>query len=178
VWSEKDAMAARMLALDDAEFIQELRQRVGTYLGAFSLCSTRYSYPLKLIRALRLTDTRFALVGDAGHGIHPIAGQGVNLGYRDVAALRDILCDQARVGLDIGGADVLARYERTRHLDISSMSYVTDGINRLFSNALPPLRIARIAGLGAVNRFGPLKRWLMRDAMGLNGDLPEMMRAS
>lgn len=176
VWSETDAMAARMMQLDDAEFLEELKPRIGDYLGDITLAGPRYSYPLKLILAKRYTDARVALVGDSAHGIHPIAGQGVNLGYRDVAVLAELLEKQARLGLDIGAESLLQDYQRWRKTDVTSMAYVTDGLNRLFSNNILPLKIARIIGLGAVNRLKPVKHFFMRSAMGMVGNLPAMMR--
>ena len=121
-------------------------------------------------------DHRLALVGDAAHGIHPIAGQGLNLGLRDVAALAETLVDARRLGLDLGAADVLARYERWRRFDNLMLIAATDGLNRLFSNDLAPVRLARDLGLAAVNRLPPLKRLFMRHAMGLVGDLPRLIR--
>jgi len=176
VWTESHAMAARMLELKDEEFLAELRLRLGNYLGELGLSGPRHSYPLTLVLAERYTDARVALVGDAAHGIHPIAGQGVNLGYRDVAALAELMMDQARLGLDLGSATMLAHYERWRRFDATSTAMVMDGLNRLFSNRFSPLRLARNLGLGVVNEIAPLKRFLMMDAMGLTGDLPRMMK--
>lgn len=176
VWTESDAMAVRMMQLSEAEFMRELASRLGSYLGDVALTGPRFTYPLKLILAERYTDQRVALIGDSAHGIHPIAGQGVNLGYRDVAALAELIVDHARLGLDIGSATLLAHYARWRSFDATSTAMVMDGINRLFSNNILPIRIARNLGLGAVNQIGPLKRFLMQDAMGLTGDLPRMMR--
>ena len=119
---------------------------------------------------------RLALVGDAAHVIHPIAGQGLNLGLRDVAALAEVLVDGRRLGLDIGDAQVLARYERWRRLDNWMLSAATDSLNRLFSNAIPPVKLARDLGLAAVNQLPPLKRLFMRHAMGVMGELPRLVR--
>ena len=119
---------------------------------------------------------RVALAGDAAHAIHPIAGQGFNLGLRDVAALAECVVDAARLGLDIGGGDALERYQRWRRVDNMSLLAVTDALNRLFSNDLPPLRLARRLGLAAVERVAPLKRLFMRHAMGVVGDLPRLVR--
>ena len=136
----------------------------------------RWSYPLALVHAERYTAPRLALAGDAAHAIHPIAGQGLNLGLRDVAALAETLADAARLGQDIGTADVLARYERWRRFDNMLLAAVTDGLVRLFSNDVAPVRIARDLGLAAVNRLPPLKRLFMRHAMGVVGDLPRLTR--
>ena len=123
-----------------------------------------------------MVDRRLALVGDAAHGIHPIAGQGLNLGLRDVAALAEVLVDAHRLGLDIGSAAVLARYPRWRRSDVASMSLITDALNYLFANDIAPLRLVRGLGLSAVNSLPGLKRMFMRHAMGLVGDLPRLVR--
>jgi 2-octaprenyl-6-methoxyphenol hydroxylase len=128
------------------------------------------------VHAERYVDTRLVLVGDAAHGIHPIAGQGYNLGVRDIAALVEVLVDARRLGLDRGNADVLERYARWRRADNLTMVGATDLLNRLFSNDLGPLRAARDLGLAAVNRMPPLRRFFARHAMGLVGDLPRLMR--
>jgi 2-octaprenyl-6-methoxyphenol hydroxylase len=176
VWSERDAMAARMLELDDSEFKIELRQRIGDHLGDFKLIGPRHSYPLILIHARRYTDKRVALIGDSAHGIHPIAGQGANLGFRDVAVLTELLLEQARLGLDLGSDDLLAHYQQWRRFDTLSMTSVTDALNRLFSNRILPLKLARDFGMGMVERLPNTKRFLMHHAMGLVGDLPSMMQ--
>jgi 2-octaprenyl-6-methoxyphenol hydroxylase len=129
-----------------------------------------------MIQARRYADRRLALVGDAARAIHPIAGQGWNLALRDVAALAELTVDATRLGLDVGGPYVLARYERWRRFDSLALIGITDGLNRLFANDLFPLRLARELGLGAVERIPPLKRFFMRHAMGLLGDLPRLMR--
>lgn len=177
VFTESDVMAVRMLELSEAEFVEELQQRLGGCLGDFTLEGPRFSYPLKLVQAERYTDTRFALIGDAAHGIHPIAGQGVNLGYRDVAVLAELIIEQAQLGLDIGSAQMLHHYQRWRAFDVTSMALVTDALNRLFSNNVLPIKLLRNIGLGIVNDLVPVKGFLMRDAMGMNGDLPKMMQA-
>ncbi len=176
VWTERPDLAARYLALDDAAFVAELGRRFGDWLGAIALTGPRFSYPLALQHAARYTDRRLALVGDAAHAIHPIAGQGLNLGLRDVAALAESVIDTRRIGLDIGGSDVLRRYERWRRFDSVLLTSVTDVLNRLFSNDLPPLRLARDLGLAAVDRMPPLKRFFMRHAMGVVGDLPRLVQ--
>ncbi len=180
VWTESDTDAPHYLALSDAAFNAELQRRVGiqadNYWGTVKAVGKRFSYPLKLMHADTFVAQRFALVGDAAHGIHPIAGQGVNLGYRDVAALSQLLIDRHRLGLDIGVSSVLAHYQRWRRFDSFSMTASTDLLNRLFSNRLPGVSLMRRAGMVAVDRLPPLKKYFMRHAMGLIGDLPRMMR--
>jgi len=176
VWTERPEPAARFMALDDDAFLAELKRRFGDWLGAVSLVGPRFSYPLSLQHASRYTDRRLALVGDAAHAIHPIAGQGLNLGLRDVAALAESVIDTRRLGLDIGGPEVLRRYERWRRFDSVLLASVTDALNRLFSNDIPPLRLARDLGLAAVDRIPPLKRFFMRHAMGVVGDLPRLVK--
>lgn len=176
VWTERNAMAQRMLELDDAAFVAEVRRRVGDYLGDISLFGPRHAYPLTLVHARQYTAERLALIGDAAHGIHPIAGQGANLGFRDVAVFTELLHEQAKLGLDLGSTDLLAHYQQWRRFDTLSMTSVTDALNRLFSNRNPVLRLARDAGLGMVERMPTTKRFLMHHAMGLVGDLPAMMQ--
>lgn len=177
VWTEKRRLVPAMMELDEAAFAGELQRRFGDSLGELSLWGgRRWSYPLSLLHAERYIDTRLALIGDAAHGIHPIAGQGLNLGLRDVAALAECIVDARRLGLDIGGATVLERYQRWRRLDNLALIAATDSLNRLFSNDLPPVRLLRDLGLAAVNRVPPLKRFFMRHAMGLVGDLPRLVK--
>ena len=165
-----------MMALDDDAFSAELGRRFGPYYGAVRVLGGRWSYPLSLLHANRYAGPRLALVGDAAHAIHPIAGQGLNLGIRGVAALAEVIVETARLGLDIGADDVLKRYERWRRFDAMALVAVTDGNNRLFSNAIPPVRMVRDLGLAGVNLVGPAKRFFMRHAMGLVGDLPRLMK--
>jgi 2-octaprenyl-6-methoxyphenol hydroxylase len=176
VWTERAELVPAMLALSDGEFSDEIARRFGDSLGAIRVAGPRWAYPLGLIHAERYVAHRLALAGDAAHGIHPIAGQGLNLGLRDVAALAECIVDAARLGLDIGGADTLARYERWRRVDNLLLAGVTDVLNRLFSNDLAPLRLVRDLGLGAVERLPPVKRMFMRHAMGVLGDLPRLVR--
>jgi 2-octaprenyl-6-methoxyphenol hydroxylase len=176
VWTERNELVSAMLALNDAEFAQEIAWRFGDSLGAIAVAGPRWAYPLSLLQADRYTDSRLALVGDAAHVIHPIAGQGLNLGLRDVAALSECIVDAHRLGLDIGAADVLERYARWRRFDNLALLAVTDGLVRLFSNDLAPVRLARDVGLAAVQRLPGLKRFFMRHAMGVVGDLPRLVR--
>ena len=180
VWTEHESDAAQYLALSDEAFNHELQRRVGeasdNYWGKVKVVGKRFAYPLKLMHAEQFTAHRFALVGDAAHGIHPIAGQGVNLGYRDVAVLAELILDQRKLGLDVGAESLLAHYQRWRRFDSFSMTASTDMLNRLFSNKLPGLSLIRRAGMVAVNNMPPLKRYFMKHAMGLIGDLPQMMK--
>lgn len=179
VWTESDRDAPRYVALDDDAFNAELQRRVGAadqcVWGHVKAVGKRFSYPLKLMTAQQFIAERFALVGDAAHGIHPIAGQGVNLGYRDVAVLAQLLAEQKSLGLDLGSSTMLERYQRWRKFDSVSMTASTDLLNRLFSNNLPGMSLVRRAGLSAVNRMPRLKQVFMRHAMGLIGDLPKLM---
>ncbi|HEY4133809.1 MAG TPA: UbiH/UbiF/VisC/COQ6 family ubiquinone biosynthesis hydroxylase [Alphaproteobacteria bacterium] len=176
VWTEKTALASTYLSLNKADFDGEIARRVGDFLGTVESIGPRWSYPLSLLHAERYADERLALIGDAAHAIHPIAGQGLNLGLRDVAALAEVLVDARRLGLDIGFGEVLARYERWRRFDNVLLAGITDGLNRLFSNSFVPFVIGRRLGFRAVNRAGPLKKFFMRHAMGLVGDLPRLSR--
>ena len=178
VWTEDAALAPRLLALPAAEFAAELRARFGDYLGAIEPVGPRWSYPLSLMLAERYVARRLALVGEAAHVIHPIAGQGLNIAIRDIAALAELVVDQRRRGLDIGDDNVLMQYQRWRRSDALLLAAVTDGLNRLFSNAIPPIRLARDVGLALVNRLPPLKRLLMRHAMGTLGDRPRLARGA
>lgn len=176
VWTEKADIAKRILELDPARFQAEFARRFGDYLGHVESTGPRWSFPLGLVHAERYVDERMVLVGDAAHGIHPIAGQGYNLGVRDIAALVETLIDAKRLGLDIGSADTLERYARWRRADNFTMVAATDLLNRLFSNDITPLRLARDIGLAAVNRVPPLRRFFVRHAMGMVGDLPKLIR--
>jgi 2-octaprenyl-6-methoxyphenol hydroxylase len=176
VWTENAALAPHLTRLPEAEFAAELRARFGDFLGAIEPVGPRWAYPLSLMQAERYIDRRLALVGEAAHVIHPIAGQGLNVGIRDVAALAEAIVDARRLGLDIGDDSVLERYQRWRRLDAVLLAGVTDGLNRLFSNTIAPVKLARDIGLAAVNRLPPLKRLLMRHAMGTLGDRPRLAR--
>lgn len=176
VWTEKASFAPDILALDEAGFMAELSARYGDFMGHLEVVGPRWSYPLALRHARHYTSERLALVGDAAHAIHPIAGQGFNLGIRDAAVLAELIVDRLRLGLDPGSPDVLAHYQRWRRFDATAMIAVTDGLNRLFSNDIPPVRLARDLGLAAVNQAKPLKRAFMRHAMGMSGTLPRLAR--
>ena len=176
VWTERAQVARRLLQLDDARFQAEFVHRFGNYLGDVSAVGPHWSFPLGLVHADRYVDTRLVLVGDAAHGIHPIAGQGYNLGVRDIAALVEVLIDAKRLGLDVGAADTLERYVQWRRADNLIMVAATDLLNRLFSNDIAPLRLVRDLGLAAVNRIPALRRFFVRHAMGIAGDLPKLIR--
>ncbi len=176
VWTERRELAPAMMALDDAAFAAEIERRFGPSLGRLRPIGGRFAYPLTLVHAERYVDHRLALLGDAAHAIHPIAGQGLNLGLRDVAALAETIVDAQRLGLDIGDGLALERYQRWRRFDNLVLMAVTDGMNRLFSNDIAPVRLARDLGMAAVNRLPPLKRLFMRHAMGMVGDLPRLAR--
>lgn len=176
VWTERAALVPTLLALSDGEFSAEIARRFGDSLGALRVAGRRWAYPLDLVLADRYVTHRLALVGDAAHAIHPVAGQGLNLGLRDVAVLAECIVDAFRLGLDIGAADTLARYERWRRVDNLLVAAVCDGMVRLFSNDVAPVRLARDAGLGLVQQIPPLKRLFMRHAMGVLGDLPRLAR--
>jgi 2-octaprenyl-6-methoxyphenol hydroxylase len=178
VWTERAETAASYLALPEDAFLGEIAERVGGFLGDLTLIGPRFSHPLGLQFAARYSAGRLVLAGDAAHGIHPIAGQGLNLGYRDVAALTEIIIDAKQLGLDLAHPEGLARYERWRRADNLVMAGVTDVLNRLFSNDIAPIRLARDVGLGLVNRITPLKKLLMRHAMGTVGDVPRLMRGA
>jgi len=176
VWTETADIARRVLELDAPRFQAEFARRFGDYLGPVEPVGPRWWFPLGLVHAERYVDERMVLVGDAAHGIHPIAGQGYNLGVRDIAALVETLVDAKRLGLDIGAADTLERYARWRRADNFTMVAATDLLNRLFSNDIKPLRLVRDIGLAAVNRVPPLRRFFVRHAMGMVGDLPKLIR--
>jgi 2-octaprenyl-6-methoxyphenol hydroxylase len=167
VWTERSDVAERMLLLDDNRFGQEIERRLGDHLGRVRPIGRRWNYPLSAMLVHRYTDTRLALIGDAAHGIHPIAGQGLNLGFRDAIALAELLIGTHETGGDPGAPALLARYQRRRRGDNLAMLAITDGLDRLFSNDSRFLRIARDVGLAAVNRMPPLKRIFMRQAMGI-----------
>lgn len=176
VWTEESGTADRLLRLPDDLFHAELERRFGLHLGDIRAVGSRRAYPLGLYIARSFVGERLALIGDAAHVIHPIAGQGLNMGLRDVAALAEAVADAARLGLDPGGPDVLERYQRWRRFDTMAMGVATDGLNRLFSNNSDVLRIMRDVGLGLVDRMPPLKRLFIREAAGLVGEVPKLLR--
>lgn len=175
VWSETEAQASAIQALGDAEYLEALRPRFGDFLGEIALAGERFTYPLSLTLANSFVAPRVALVGDAAHGVHPIAGQGLNLGLRDVGALAQVLIEARRRGEDIGAADVLERYQRWRRFDNMALALGMDGVNRLFSNDNPVLRMGRDLGMGLVNAVPGLRRRFMRQAAGLSGEVPKLL---
>ena len=176
VWTETSGEAERIVALADDEFHAELEKRFGLQLGDIEIVGPRRAFPLGLFTARTFIGERLALVGDAAHIIHPIAGQGLNMGLRDVAALAEAIADAARLGLDPGGPEVLERYQRWRRFDTMTMGVATDGLNRLFSNHSDVLRLARDIGLGLVERLPALKRMFIREAAGVTGDVPKLLK--
>ena len=176
VWTETTAEAARIVALPDDAFHAELEQRFKLHLGDLKVIGARRVHPLGFFVARAFIADRIALVGDAAHVIHPIAGQGLNMGLKDVAALAEVIVDAARLGLDPGAANVLERYQRWRRFDTVTMGLATDGLNRLFSNGSDVLRAVRDVGLGLVDRLPGLKRLFIREAAGLVGEVPKLLR--
>lgn len=175
VWSDTARAIDAAMALDEKAFTAELARRIGGFLGAIKLCAPRQAFPLSLQMAERYTDKRLVLVGDAAHAIHPLAGQGLNLGLRDAAALADIVAESRSVGLDLGGA-ALGDYEAWRNFDNKVLGISTDMLSRLFSNNIAPIRHARRLGLAAVNRFKPAQQFFMKEAAGETGSLPSLLR--
>jgi 2-octaprenyl-6-methoxyphenol hydroxylase len=176
VWSVPARDGPAILDLPDRAMAAELGTRMGGFLGAIRMAGPRASYPLGFHHAATVTAERLALVGDAAHGIHPIAGQGLNLGFRDAAALAQVLVEGARLGLDLGDAQLLRRYERWRSLDTLSVAFATDALTRLFGLPGRTASAVRRAGLAAVQRIGPLKSFFMQEARGENGELPLLLR--
>ena len=172
--AEKDA--AGVLALSERGFLAEVDKRMHGILGKVSLNSARSSYPLSFQHTAKITAERLALVGDAAHGIHPIAGQGLNLGLRDVGALIEVLVEGMRLGLDPGDAQLLKRYERWRSVDSFTVALATDGLTRLFGVPGRTASAIRRFGMAGVQRSGPLKRFFMNEARGVSGQLPELLR--
>ena len=176
VWTERTDDAKRILALDDTGFVNELKRRFGSHLGEVRVLSGRHGYPLAMYLAEQFTAERLALVGDAAHVLHPLAGLGFNLGLRDVAALAECVADSASLGLDIGSAQTLERYAQWRRFDTVATGATMDAMNRLFSNSNPALTLLRRAGLLAVNRMETLKSVFVSEASGLSGNLPKLLR--
>jgi 2-octaprenyl-6-methoxyphenol hydroxylase len=176
VWTERTEDAERLVAEDDLVFEHELEQRFGLRLGEIRVEGPRRAWPLGLTLARDFVRPRFALAGDAAHGIHPIAGQGLNLGFKDAAALAEVLVEADRLGEDIGALDVLQRYERWRRFDTVQMGVTTDLLNRLFSNDFTPLRAIRDLGLGIVDRMPGMKGFFVRQASGLTSGTPRLLQ--
>lgn len=176
VWTEKRSRAQALIGARPEMFEAHLRRRFGDFLGEVTVEGPRFVYPLELQLAERMTGSRVALLGDAAHGIHPIAGQGLNLGLKDVAALAEVLVEALRLGEDIGSEAVLDRYARWRRTDTVALSVATNLFDRLFSTDLAPIRLARGLGMAVVNRLGPARRWFMQEAGGATGELPRLLR--
>jgi len=176
VWTERADLWPIMMDLNDEDFQEELELRFGDFLGEIEVVGPRFAYPLSIQYAETYIAERLALVADSAHGMHPIAGQGLNMGLRDVAALAEVLVEARRLGQDIGSLAVLEKYERWRRFDNDLMLGVTDALVKLFSNDIEPVKLARDLGMAAVNQFPDLKRFFMRHAMGTVGELPRMMR--
>lgn len=176
VWSENSAIAQQINTLNNDAYLAALRPRFGDFLGHITLAGKRFSYPLNLTVADAMTGPRLALAGDAAHGVHPIAGQGLNLGLRDVAALAEVLAEARRRGEDIGGPDVLARYRQWRRFDTITLATATDAFNTIFSNDNPLMRLGRDIGMGLVSALPGLRRRFIREAAGLTGDLPRLLK--
>jgi 2-octaprenyl-6-methoxyphenol hydroxylase len=176
VWTERAEEAKRIIGLSEAEAIAEIEKRMGYQLGRLSLIGKLACYPLTMTLARGMVKPRIALAGDAAHGLHWIAGQGLNHGLKDAAALTEVLVDAARLGLDPGDLTVLERYERWRRFDSATSAMTAAALNRLFANDMTPLRMVRQLGLGLVNRLPRLKGFFMREAAGLTGELPKLLR--
>ena len=176
VWTERRTEAARIVALDAGQFHGELERRFGLHLGEVKVLDKARAFPLGYFVARSFVAERLALIGDAAHVIHPIAGQGLNLGLKDVAALAEVVVDAARLGIDIGQADVLERYQRWRRFDTMAMALATNSLNFLFSNESTLLRAVRDIGLGFVDRMPPLKGMFIRQAAGLAGEVPRLLK--
>ena len=176
VWTEATGRAEAIMRLDDSAFLQELEQRFGGILGGLTLSAGRMAQPLQLFLVRDFVADRVAVVGDAARMVHPLAGQGLNLGLRDVAALAECIIDTARLGLDIGAPAALARYQRWRRFDSTLSAAAMDGLNRLFSNDNPALRVLRETGLGLTDRLPGLKRFFVAEAAGLTGDTPKLLQ--
>lgn len=177
VWTEQEKAAPAYMALNDEDFLKAIEQRFGTYLGDLSLAGPRWSYPFAFTLAQSYVAPRLALIGDAAHAVHPIAGQGFNLGVKDIAALADVLRNGRDVGLDIGALTVLQDYQRWRRFDSVSLALGMDFLNRLFSNDIGPLRLARDIGMSTVGKIGPVRNFFMREAGADIGSLPSLMSA-
>ncbi|PZO55788.1 MAG: 2-octaprenyl-6-methoxyphenyl hydroxylase [Alphaproteobacteria bacterium] len=176
VWAEPRLAADALLKMNEPDFLAELRLRFGDHLGALALEGPRFGYPLSMQLAERMIDTRVVLAGDSAHGIHPLAGQGLNLGLKDCAALAECIADGVGLGLDPGDVSIIERYQRWRRFDNVSMALGMEFFDKLFSNDIPPIAAARRVGLAAVNAVGPARRFFMKYAGGAAGDLPKLLR--
>jgi 2-octaprenyl-6-methoxyphenol hydroxylase len=176
VWSVPAGDSAAVIDLPDRAMAAEIEKRMGGFLGTVEMAGPRWTYPLGFHHAATITAERLALVGDAAHGIHPIAGQGLNLGFRDAAALAQVLVEGARLGMDLGDSQLLGRYERWRSLDTFMVAAATDGLTRLYGVPGRAASAVRRFGMGLVGRLGPLKDRLMAEARGESGDLPLLLR--
>jgi 2-octaprenyl-6-methoxyphenol hydroxylase len=176
VWSVPNGDAAGWLSLSDADFAAEAEVAMGGFLGAVTMLAQRSSFPLGFHHAAQMTAERLALVGDAAHAIHPIAGQGLNLGFRDVAALAQVLVEGARLGLDLGDAQLLERYQRWRSLDALSVAFATDSLTRIYGVPGRTASAIRRFGMGVVGKLSPIRNRLMNEARGTSGELPLLLR--
>ncbi|MGI9380598.1 MAG: FAD-dependent monooxygenase, partial [Methyloligellaceae bacterium] len=176
VWTEELRRGQEIIELDDDRFLAELERRFGHKLGALEIAGPRFGIPLEMHLAREFIAPRLALVGDAAHGVHPIAGLGLNIGFRDAAALTEVVIDDFRLGLDPGNFTALERYQRWRRFDSVFSALVMDGLNRLFSNDLLPVRTVRDIGLGLVNRLPALKKFFVEEAAGYSGQIPKLLR--
>jgi 2-octaprenyl-6-methoxyphenol hydroxylase len=175
-WTESADVARRILALDESDFLAEVERRFGGKLGAIALDGPRQSWPLGMHLARRYVGERFALIGDAAHGVHPLAGQGLNIALRDVAALAEVVAESVRLGFDPGNGEALTRYERWRRFDSAISAATFDGLNRLFASDAALVRSGRELGLSLVDRTPILKSFFVAEAAGLNGELPRLLR--
>lgn len=176
VWSVPKEDAAGWMSLSDEQFAGEAQSAMGGFLGQIAMAAPRSTFPLGFHHAARITDERLALVGDAAHAIHPIAGQGLNLGFRDVAALAQVLVEGARLGLDLGDKQLLDRYQRWRSLDALSVAFATDSLTRIYGIPGKSASAVRRFGMGLINRLSPIKNRLMSEARGTSGELPLLLR--
>ena len=176
VWTEEKSVADQLLAADEETFRTELEARLGGSYGRITEIGPRASWPIEMHISRRLTGDRLVLIGDAAHGVHPLAGQGFNLALRDIAALADVLSDTQRLGLELGSAEPLARYQQWRRADVVQSAMAYDALNRLFSNDNQLLRAARTFGLRLVDRLPALKTRFITEAAGMSGNLPRLLR--
>jgi 2-octaprenyl-6-methoxyphenol hydroxylase len=176
VWTQESARARQVVAMDDEDFLIHAKKRIGARFGILEIAGPRAAFPLNMHLARSFVAARVALAGDAAHGVHPLAGQGLNIGLRDVAALTEVMVESSRLGLDLGSAPVLERYQRWRRFDSAFSALAMDRINSLFTNDSAPLRSIRSLGLGLVDRAPALKKFFVREAAGLTGTVPKLLR--